>query len=279
MPKTIKQTTKEIDKKSQVLALEMPSPESLNVLITRPKDKAQELAHLLNKHGISNTSQPLFSYQPLAKLDEIATALKSADIAIFVSVAAVNFAHETFPLTDSLPKKVFAIGQATKQALANLGIDNIFTPATGKEHSEGLLNLPELSNIVNKNVLIFRGNGGREHLGNTLTERSAQVSYIESYQRVWHSLEKTCAERWRTQQINCIVITSNDILLTMYKHLKQATQTADAIDEYWQFQCLWVVVSERLEKNAKALGLTHVINARGASSKTLCDTLQALPCS
>jgi len=50
-------------------------------------------------------------------------------------------------------------------------------------------------------------------------------------------------------------------------------------NNYWQQQCLWVVVSKRIEQNAKALGLTHVINTQSASSQILCDTLQALSCS
>jgi len=253
----------------------------LKVLITRPEVKAQQLASLLNEQGIENTCQALFDYQAYAKPDDINDALKSADILIFVSVAAVEFAHASSPLHfNSLESNssqiVFAVGNATKQALLARGITQVLSPPPQQEHSEGLLNLAELAKVNHKKVVIFRGNGGREHIANTLIQRGAQVSYIESYQRVWRTLPKNIAGQWQAQQINCIVVTSNDILLALIKYLTSANGDTE---NYWQQQCLWVVVSERIEQNAKALGLTRVINTHSASSQILCDTLQALSCS
>jgi len=257
----------------------MPKP--LKVLITRPEVKAQQLASLLNEQGIANTSQALFDYQPYASAKEISTALKSADILIFVSVAAVEFAHTTSALhfhsieSNSLENNssqiIFAVGNATKQALKAIGVTQVLSPPSKQEHSEGLLKLAELADVNDKKVVIFRGNGGREHIANCLRQRGAKVCYLESYQRVWRTLPKNIAEQWQEQQINCIVVTSNDILLALLKYLASAT---DNTDNYWKTQCLWVVVSERIEQNAKALGLTHVINTQSASSQILCDTLQ-----
>lgn len=253
----------------------------LKVLITRPEVKAQQLASLLNEHGIENTCQALFDYQAYAKPDDINDALKSADILIFVSVAAVEFAHPSSSLHfNSLEcnssQIVFAVGNATKQALLARGITQVLSPPPQQEHSEGLLKLAGLAKVSHKKVVIFRGNGGREHIANTLIQRGAQVSYIESYQRVWRTLPKNIAGQWQAQQINCIVVTSNDILLALIKYLTSANGDTE---NYWQQQCLWVVVSERIEQNAKALGLTRVINTHSASSQILCDTLQALSCS
>jgi len=257
----------------------MPKP--LKVLITRPEAKAQQLASLLNEQGITNTYQALFDYQPYASTQEINTALTSADILIFVSVAAVEFAHATSALhfhsiennslEDKSSQMIFAVGNATKQALTAIGVTQVLSPPPQQEHSEGLLKLAELANVNDKKVVIFRGNGGREHIANCLTQRGANVSYLESYQRVWRTLPKNIAIKWQAQQINCIVVTSNDILLAIIKYLTSAT---DDTDNYWKTQCLWVVVSERIEQNAKALGLTHVINTQSASSQILCDALQ-----
>jgi len=252
------------------LAQFMPKP--LKVLITRPEAKAQQLASLLNEQGIANTCQALFDYQPYANTHDISVAFKRAEILIFVSAAAVEFAHASYPLNKDSQHTFFAVGNATKQALHAIGITKVLLPPPQQEHSEGLLKLTELSNVCGKQVVIIRGNGGREHIANTLIKRGVQVSYIESYRRVWRTLAKNIAEQWQAQQINCIVVTSNDILTALLKHLT----TADNPENYWQTQCLWLVVSERIEKNAKASGLTRVINTQSASSQILCDTLQAL---
>lgn len=288
MPKIAKIVTPKTKVTSQVTALEtlldtptsepallMPS-KPLRVLITRPKAKAQELALLLDQKSIANTSQALFDYQSNASTNDIATALKHADILIFVSVAAVEFSHASYPLTNNLYQTFVAVGNATKKALQAIGITQVISPSPQQEHSEGLLTLPALANISDKSVLIFRGNGGREHIAKSLRQRGAKVNYIESYLRVWRTLAINIAEQWRAQQINCIVVTSNDILLALVKYLAAAT---DSTDNYWQCQCLWLVVSNRIEKNAKDLGLTRVINSHSASSKILSDTLQALSCS
>lgn len=271
MPKTTKVTNTTY----QTSILDTYTPESLKVLITRPKDKAQQLALLLDEQGISNHIQTLFNYQPSGNIDEIAPAIKQADTIIFVSVAAVNFAHKIQPLKFTANQHVFAVGNATKQALLALGISQVLSPPSQAEHSEGLLNLNELLAVKDKTVLIFRGKGGREHLANTLQERGAKVTYIECYQRVWRELPPNTALQWQAQQINCIVVTSNDILVAIHKLINSDAATM----HYWQTKCLWLVVSERIKANATALGFTQVINTQGASSKNICNTLQSLSCS
>jgi uroporphyrinogen-III synthase len=280
----ISKIAKPAQKMSQVTPLETPINEQvllmpkkpLKVLITRPKAKAQQLTLLLDQQGIVNTSQTLFDYQKNASAHDIATALENADILIFVSVAAVEFAHASYSLSNNLSQTIFAVGNATKQALQAIGITTTISPPPTQEHSEGLLKLPQLSKVKGKRIIIFRGNGGREHIANSLKQRGAEVQYIESYRRVWRTLTINIAEQWRAQKINCIVVTSNDILIALLKYLASATKD---IDDYWQSQCLWVVVSDRIEKNAKDLGLTRVVNTHSASSQILCNTLQALSCS
>lgn len=287
MPKATKPLAPQRTEMPQVTIPEASTNEStllmpnkaLKVLITRPKAKAQQLALLLDQQGITNTSQTLFDYQSNASADNIVIALKHADILIFVSVAAVEFTHASYPLQKNLSQSIFAVGNATKQALHSIGITSAISPSTQQEHSEGLLKLSQLAKVMGKKVVIFRGNGGREHIAKSLTVRGASVSYVESYQRVWRTLAINIAEQWRAQQINCIVVTSNDILVTLVKYLvplTNNTESADNTDNYWQSHCLWVVVSDRIEKNAKALGFKKVINTHSASSKSLCNTLRSL---
>jgi uroporphyrinogen-III synthase len=253
---------------------------SLNVLITRPAGKAQALALLLKQQGIFAISQPLFDYQAYASSQDIKGSINSADILIFVSVAAVEFAHASYPLSINSDKIVIAVGQATKRALQTIGITNVLTST--QENSEGLLKLDQLCQVKDKNITIVRGNGGREHLATTLTERGAQVCYIESYQRVWRTLTKNIAKQWQEQQINCIVVTSNDILLTLVNLVIHTEKTNTDINNklndnnYWQNDCCWLVASQRIADSAKALGLTQVININGANDQVIIEQLQKL---
>ena len=253
----------------------------LNVLLTRPKVKSQELAKTLSELSISSYTQPLFDYKSTAKHNEIDLALTNANIVIFVSVPAVHFTHDSYPLTDKKLKRIqfFAVGQATKSALKALGINNVLSPQTPLlETSEGLLQLPELGSkasklVSNKNIVIFRGNGGREHIAKTLTQRGAQICYIESYQRIWNNFSQETVKLWKSKKINCIVTTSNDIL----KALVTLIQNDDSqLEPFWREQCVWVVASQRIADNAKKLGLINVVNSHGASTKKLSDTLAGL---
>lgn len=237
---------------------------------------------LLNQQGIANISQPLFDYQATKLADDaISSAIAKADIVIFVSVAAVTFTQQSFAFAfaqlSEQPNKLqcFAVGKATKQALTEAGIKQVISPEVDAENSEGLLQLSQLNQVENKRVLIVRGNGGRELIANTLMTRGAQVSYIETYQRVWRTLPENIASHWQAQQINCIVVTSNDILIKLIKYLEDDPAFSTS---YWRNSCTWLVASERIAITAQQFGLSKVINANSANSQIMCDTLHAMTC-
>ena len=75
-----------------------------------------------------------------------------------------------------------AVGQATARELANFGVTAVTAPA--RFDSEALLALPEMQVVAGKRMIIFRGVGGRELLGEALTARGAVVEYAECYRRV-----------------------------------------------------------------------------------------------
>ena len=248
----------------------------LNVLITRPAKKTQALTLLLNKQGIASVSQPLFDYQPLADFEQSHKLLTTANIIIFVSVAAVEFAHTNVATTHWQYQHIIAVGKATKAALQALSIENILCPS--QENSEGVLTLSVLNgNISNKNITIVRGNGGREYLATELTKRGATVDYLESYQRVWRTFPKDINKQWYQQRINCIVVTSNALL----DRLLQLTQASnenlknDTLN-HWRNHCIWLVASKRIAEYAKQVGLTNVIQSDGANEQAISATLKAL---
>jgi len=242
----------------------MPSI-NLKVLITRPEKSGRVLANNLLKLGIPSICQPLFDYQKVTIHAPIPPFLESLHepIVIFVSAAAAEFADKIYPLTHWQPSKMFAVGAATTKVLARLGLK---AACPLQQDSEGLLALPELKAVKNKDVIIVRGDGGRELLAETLQQREANVHYIESYQRKWRTLDKKISQQWHAQQINCIVVTSNALL-------ECVINLTDKSDDYWQNTCLWIVASKRIADNARRMKLQHVVNANGANDQAITAAL------
>lgn len=248
----------------------------LNVLVARPIEKSRALTLSLNKEGIACVTQPLFDYQPLADDKQSRELLTSADIVIFVSVAAVEFAHANIPATHWQYQHVIAVGKATKAALLALELKNIHCPS--QENSEGMLTLNVLTeSLSNTNITIIRGNGGREHLATELIKRGAKVNYLESYQRVWRTFPKDIEKQWYQQQINCIVVTSNALLEKLIQ-LTQATNVGvdSVVTKHWKEHCIWLVASKRIADKAIQLGLINVVQSDGANDQAISITLQKI---
>jgi uroporphyrinogen-III synthase len=72
------------------------------------------------------------------------------------------------------------VGAGTRRELERLGLKNVTSPRAGAD-SEALLEA--LHDVAGKRIVIFRGEGGRELLGDTLRERGARVEYAACYRR------------------------------------------------------------------------------------------------
>ena len=176
-------------------------------------------------------------------------------------------AHASWPLKHWQHDSAIAVGTATQKALHQAGLENVICPE--QHNSEGVLALPELSQVDGREIIIVRGDGGRELMADTLTQRGAKVNYLESYQRIWLSLPKDTPQQWRAQEINCLVITSNALL-------ERIIDLLAPLDEFWRKSCCYVVASDRIADKAKTLGLERVINAGGADDKAITDILLTL---
>jgi len=235
-------------------------------MITRPESSGCVLAQRLKEQNISSLCQPLFDYQTSASASATQQLVENNTqaIVIFVSVAAVEFANQAYALKYWSNKHIIAVGEKTQQALAER---KIIAQIPQQQCSEGLLELNVLREVNHKDIIIVRGDGGREHLAQQLTMRGATVHYLESYIKVWRSFTTEIAQQWQNNEINCIVVTSNAILERVLVLINNSTS-------YWKKSCLWIVASDRIKDHANNLGLSRVINANGANDDAIITAIR-----
>src|SRR5437773_6669832 len=154
------------------------------ILVTRPARQAGGIARRIAAMGGTPVIFPAIVILPPADSAPLARAqasLPNYDYAIFVSANAVEYG---VPDPAQWPARLVAVapGPGTAEALAAVGIAGARIPATTYD-SEGMLALPELADVRGKRVVIFRGEGGREELGATLSARGAEVDYVACYRR------------------------------------------------------------------------------------------------
>lgn len=158
----------------------------LSVLVTRPQAQAQSLVKQINQLGGRAILLPLLAIRAVetpALLQQQLAHLSDFDLAIFISPNAVQYGMAAIAAAHaSLPKKVACIGASSAQRLRELGVRNVLV-STQQSDSEALLALPELCDMQGQRVMILRGDGGRELLGDTLKARGASVEYASCYQR------------------------------------------------------------------------------------------------
>lgn len=159
----------------------------LTIAVTRPRNQAAQLAQAIKQAGGTPLLFPLLditAVQSTQALHQQITRLAQFDLAIFISPNAVQYGMAAIREAGLLPPtlKIATIGQGSAQALRALGVANIIAP-TQQFDSEGLLAMPELQTVAGWRVMIFRGDGGRELLGDTLKARGATVEYATCYQR------------------------------------------------------------------------------------------------
>lgn len=168
---------------------------------TRPSERQANtayaaLCHALDEMGVKNHALPLLSLCAITTDDtpKKLTKLKNGEYALLVvvSITAVEFALKALSQNDldhinaqiqNGKLHVIAVGNATAQALANIGII-AQTPIT--MNNEGMLQLPIVQDLLQKKgkVLFWRGVGGRTLLADTLTAHGVVVESICWYQRL-----------------------------------------------------------------------------------------------
>ena len=187
-------------------------------MITRPAHQAGKLVEGITSAGGETFLFPtldIIAAEPSSENETIVQKINQFDIIIFISPNAVEHGLNLIQKCASLSKntQLATIGQGSAKALkTKLGVQPDISPQEIFS-SEGLLDTSELQNIKDKNILIIRGNSGREKLKEILEQRGAHIDYLNAYQRVKPATDTTELEQnLQNNKIAAIVITSGESL-------------------------------------------------------------------
>ena len=229
-----------------------------HVVVTRPEAQAASLCRAIEAAGGVPVPFPvlaIFDLEDTAPLAALAQRLGDYDLAVFVSANAIDKALSVILAERPWPAglKAAVMGKSSERAIARFGITGVIAP-TERFDSEALLALPALADMAGKKVIVFRGDAGRELLGDTLQQRGARLDYIACYRR--GRPERSPApllELWAQHELDAVTLTSSEGLRNL----------ADMLDESGLAQLAATPVfvpHQRIAEEARRLGLRHVIS-------------------
>jgi uroporphyrinogen-III synthase len=226
------------------------------IVVTRP---AHQSAHLVGLIAAAGGTPILFPTIEIAAIEDqgplsaLIARLDEFDIAIFVSPNAANVAMTLIRKQRLLPAhlKLATIGSGGVRELEKHGISEVIAPR--RFDSEALLDMPEIRNVAGLRIVIFRGRGGRELLGDTLSARGARVEYAECYQRrVPKVRADVLLQAWERQEIHSIIATSSEGVRNLFVLVDDSGLTPLK-------QTSFFVPHPRIAQTARALGVAEVV--------------------
>ena len=248
----------------------------INVLVTRPDPQHLPFCSAINGLKGNAIHFPLIKIEAIDN-DEQTKAVNSKiqkldnfNILIFVSTNAVQFGAER--INNYWPQfpvgiDVVAVGPSTaRMVCSELSIPVIHSDLGAS--SEYLLELNELKDVQDKKIAIFRGEGGRELLAESLEVRKAQVEYIEVYKRTIVNYSKDELEDLiNINSINVYSVTSGESLNRLYELISESKNL---------LRIPLLVPSARVAELALQKGFAIVKNANGADVEASIKALQEL---
>ena len=238
------------------------------ILVTRPARQAGGFAEKIAALGGRPIIFPAIVILPPSDPAPVArthATLAGYDYAIFVSANAVEYGVPD-PRSWPLRLVAFAPGPGTADALAAVGVENVRIPTTTFD-SEGLLDLPELARASGKRIAIFRGEGGREHLGDALAAQGARVDHVACYRRAKpESGAKGLNDAFREARVDAVTITSSEGLGNLWALGDAAMRAA------WR-RCPTFVPHPRIAARARELGL-DVVETTGSDAGLIAGLLK-----
>jgi len=234
-----------------------PALAGRRVVVTRPGGQTAHMAALIRAAGGEPVLFPaleILDAEDLRPLLALVERLDAFDLAIFISANAVNKALDLVHARRTWPAglRVATVGAGSARALARRGFAAVIAP-TERFDSEALLELQELKDVQGRRVVIFRGDGGRELLGDTLSARGAVVEYAACYRRGRPQADVApLVARAARRELDAFTVTSSEGLANLFDMLDEAGRE-------WLKRTPLFAPHERIAAAARALGVQTVV--------------------
>lgn len=229
----------------------------IGVLVTRPQQQAQRFMARIAELGGESWWLPGLEIVPPTDAQgfiQVVNDLSRFDWLLFISPTAVEQAWPAIAERGGLPQgvRIAAVGRGTGRELAERGVQEVIMPED-KADSESLLALPQLRAMAGLKVAIFRGEGGRTLLADTLQARGAEVSHAVCYRRVLPRVDVTpVLKAWCEGRIHALTAFSSDSLDGLFALLPAQQRALPANTPLF-------VPHPRIAEHARTLGLSQII--------------------
>ena len=196
-----------------------------------------------------------------------AAPVSAPDLAIFVSANAARYGLPL--LRDTAATRFAAIGRATARVLADGGVEVGITPPS-PYNTETFLNEPALQQVDGLEIVIVRGQGGRELLRRELEKRGANVRYLECYRRVRPERDAS------SELVDNGLAAFDASLCTSVEGLLNLKRMFRPQHENLLLSLPVIVVSDRMRNEALKAGYKKVVRARNASPEATVNALEGV---
>ncbi|KUJ71266.1 uroporphyrinogen-III synthase [Thiomicrospira sp. WB1] len=254
------------------------------LLNTRPAGQAPALTQALEAAGFDSVECPVMAIEGVSLPETAVTELAQADKLVFVSRNAVEqlaiawralTGRELTPERDMKPgAQCFAIGAATQASLQAQG-----WPTAELAHeefvSEALLARDDWQNLQGQQVVLVKGEGGRQALVEGLASAGATTTAWPVYRRRlahWTAQAwQACWQSWSHARRPVVLISS----WQGFEHLCTLVQRfGNQNDQAWLFQQAAIVFSDRIAQGLQQAGWQGPCRvARPQSQRGIIDAL------
>jgi uroporphyrinogen-III synthase len=253
-----------------------------SVVITRPLAQAVPLAQRVTALGRDAVVFPLLEIEPLTDQAPLRATLQDLSRYAMVAFVSPNAIDAAFGILNAWPTAagvaLAVVGEGSRAALAHHGVTDanarIFSPRDPKRtDSQTLLQALDLDHLRGKEVLIVRGETGRELLADELRAAGVKVKQVAAYRRASPALDEA-----RRKQLTRLLDTSNDWIVTSSEALRNLTAMAQqlgdpsALTKLQQQQL--IVPHARIAETAEMLGLRN-LTLTGSGDEQLLAALQS----
>ena len=235
------------------------------VVLTRPQADSERLSEALQNEGFQTRVMPIITIEAIPTAEQApAPSLSDDALCIFISANAVRFGLPQLgsALARDSDLTVIAVGNKTRDTLAAEGIQ---AQVPVRADSEGLLAMPALSAPDSRDVVIVKGEGGRELLASELTGRGARVTEWACYRRCWPEVDVSGLIEISA---GLIFQASSGEMVSRLSELLAGGGQADL------FQSSIIVPSDRVARLATEIGWGQVIRAENASDDAFIRALK-----